>query len=250
MIHDFLIIKDGLPLLFKNFSIAKNIFSETDSLLMVSGFFSALNSFSDSFEDLGTISELKLSNNDLKLSFLKDSSIPNLIYIATYDEKSKPVNVLRILRKLSRTFLKKFSIDAILNWRGNTNAFKSIENILETFVEEEMNESDTGFKERVVELFKNVEERLNEESNLQALRSKLDPPLNLPPYCNQIPRFITLKKINPKYYLSGESSQKIFYQIDGKKSIRQITENLDLKHMQVYNVCKNLVKFGLIKFCL
>ncbi len=250
MIHDFLIIKDGLPLLFKNFSILKNIFSETDSLLMVSGFFSALNSFSDSFEDLGTISELKLSNNDLKLSFLKDSSIPNLIYIATYDEKSKPVNVLRILRKLSRTFLQKFSIDAILNWRGNTNAFKSFENILEVFVDEELNESDTGFKERVVELFKNVEERLNEESNLQALRSKLDPPPNLPSYCNQIPRFTTTTKINPKYYLSGVTSQKIFYQIDGKKSIRQITESLNLKHAQVYNICKNLIKMGFIKFCL
>ncbi len=246
MIHDFLIIKDGLPLLFKNFSIAKNIFSEADSLLMVSGFFSALNSFADSFEDLGTISELKLSNNDLKLSFLKDSSIPNLIYIATYDEKSKPVNVLRILRKLSRTFLLKFSIDAILNWKGNTNAFKYFENILEAFVEEELNESDTEFKERVVDLFKSVEERLNEESNLKALRSKLDPPPNLPPYCNQIPRFTTLKKINPKYYLTGETSQKVYYQIDGQKSIRQITEKLDLKHVQVYNICKNLVKLGFI----
>ena len=246
MIHDFLIIKDGLPLLFKNFSIAKNIFSEADSLLMVSGFFSALNSFADSFEDLGTISELKLSNNDLKLSFLKDSSIPNLIYIATYDEKSKPVNVLRILRKLSRTFILKFSIDAILNWKGNTNAFKSFENILEAFVEEELNESDTEFKERVVDLFKSVEERLNEESNLKALRSKLDPPPNLPPYCNQIPRFTTLKKINPKYYLTGETSQKVYYQIDGQKSIRQITEKLDLKHVQVYNICKNLVKLGFI----
>jgi len=247
MIHDVLIIKDGLPLLFKNFSIAKNIFSEADSLLMVSGFFSALNSFADSFEDLGTISELKLSNNDLKLSFLKDASIPNLIYIATYDEKSKPVNVLRILRKISRTFILKFSIDAILNWKGNTNAFRSFENILETFVEEELNDSDTGFKERVVELFKSVEERLNEESNLHALRSKLDPPPNLPPYCNQIPQFTTLKKINPKYYLTGVTSHKIFYQIDGKKSIRQITEKLHLKHVQVYNVCKNLIKLGLIK---
>jgi len=246
MIHDFLIIKDGLPLLFKNFSVAKNIFSEADSLLMVSGFFSALNSFADSFEDLGTISELKLSNNDLKLSFLKDSSIPNLIYIATYDEKSKPVNVLRILRKLSRTFILKFSIDAILNWKGNTNAFKSFEYILEAFVEEELNESDTEFKERVVDLFKSVEERLNEESNLQALRSKLDPPPNLPPYCNQIPRFTTLKKINPKYYLTGETSQKVFYQIDGQKSIRQITEKLDSKHAQVYNICKNLIKLGFV----
>jgi len=246
MIHDFLIIKDGLPLLFKNFSIAKNIFSESDSLIMVSGFFSALNSFSDSFEDLGTISELKLSNNELKLSFLKDSSIPNLIYIATYDEKSKPINVLRILRKLSRTFLQKFSIDDIVNWKGNVDAFTPFNDILTAFVEEELKESDTGFKERVVALFKCVEEKINEETNLLTLKSKLIPPPNLPNYCNQIPRFTSLKKINPKYYLTGETSHKVFYQIDGKKSIRQITESLDLKHVQVYNICKNLIKLGLI----
>jgi len=246
MIHDFLIIKDGLPLLFKNFSIAKNIFSESDSLIMVSGFFSALNSFSDSFEDLGTISELKLSNNELKLSFLKDSSIPNLIYIATYDEKSKPINVLRILRKLSRTFLQKFSIDDIVNWKGNVDAFTSFNDILTAFVEEELKESDTGFKERVVALFKCVEEKINEETNLLTLKSKLIPPPNLPNYCNQIPRFTSLKKINPRYYLTGETSHKVFYQIDGKKSIRQITESLDLKHVQVYNICKNLIKLGLI----
>ncbi len=246
MIHDFLIIKDGLPLLFKNFSIAKNIFSESDSLIMVSGFFSALNSFSDSFENLGTISELKLSNNDLKLSFLKDSSIPNLIYIATYDEKSKPVNILRILRKVARIFLQKFSIEDIIHWKGNINEFKSYDCVLTAFQEEELKESDTGFKERVVALFKCVEEKINEETNLLTLKSKLDPPPNLPNYCNQIPRFNTLKKINPKYYLTGETSHKVFYQIDGKKSIRQITESLDLKHVQVFNICKNLIKLGFV----
>ena len=59
MICDVLIIKDGLPLLSKSFCEStdiKNLFSEVDNLIMVSGFFSALNSFSDSFEDLGTIS--------------------------------------------------------------------------------------------------------------------------------------------------------------------------------------------------
>ncbi len=246
MIHDFLIIKDGLPLLFKNFSSSKNIFSQADSLLLVSGFFSALNSFSDSFEDLGTISELKLSNNDLKLSFLKDSSIPNLLYIATYDEKSKAINVLRILRKVSRTFLQKFNINEILNWRGRTNAFESFECILERFEKEELEDSEVGFKERIVELFKCVEEKLNEESNLYALKGKLEPSPDLPHYCNQIPRFTITKKINPKYFLTGETSCKVFYQINGKKSIEQIAKSLDLEYSQVYNISKNLIKLGFI----
>jgi hypothetical protein len=213
---------------------------------MVSGFFSALNSFSDSFEDLGTISELKLSNNELKLSFLKDPSIPNLIYIATYDDQSKPVNILRILRKIARIFIQKFSIENIINWSGNVKDFKSFECDLAAFQEEELHESDSGFKERVVALFKCVEEKINEESDLLTLKSKLEPPPNLPNYCSQVPRFTTMKKINPKYYLTGETSHKVFYQIDGKKSIRQITESLNLKHEQVYNVCKNLVKFGFV----
>jgi len=246
MIHDFLIIKDGLPLLFKNFSTNKNIFSQADSLLLVSGFFSALNSFSDSFEDLGTISELKLSNNDLKLSFLKDSSIPNLLYIATYDEKSKAINVLRILRKLSRIFLQKFNINDILNWRGRTNAFESFEYVLERLEQEELEESDSGFKERIVELFKSVEEKLNEESNLLALKGKLEPSPDLPHYCNQIPRFTITKKINPKYFLTGETSCKVFYQINGKKSIEKIANSLDIDYSPVYNICKNLVKLGFI----
>ena len=107
MICDVLIIKDGLPLLSKSFtnsSNVKNMFSEIDNLIMVSGFFSALNSFSDSFEDLGTISELKLSNNNLKLSFLKDPNIPELIFLATYDKNSELKNVQKFLSKISNLF--------------------------------------------------------------------------------------------------------------------------------------------------
>ena len=127
MICDVLIIKDGMPLFVKSIANSINAFTQGDNLIMVSGFFSALNSFSDSFDDLGTISELKLSNNELKLSFLKDSSIPNLIYLATYDDKSKGVNVQRTLRKIARSFLMKYNINQIINWNGKIDAFRSFE---------------------------------------------------------------------------------------------------------------------------
>lgn len=246
MIHDLIIIKDGLPLLVKNFSNPSKVFCHGDSLIMISGFFTALNSFSDSFEDLGTISELKLSNNDLKLSFLKDGSIPNLIYLATYDDTSKAVNVQRVLRKISKTFLMKYNISEILNWSGRRNAFKSFDEILENYQYEEIEENDLNFKERVMDLFKDVEEKLNEESNLMALKGKLDPSRDLPHYCNQIPRFTITKTINPKYYLTGETSCNVFYEINGMKSIEQISESLDLEYPQVHNICKNLIKLGFI----
>ena len=72
MIRDIVIIKDGIPLLSKNFSNSEQLFSKTDDLIMISGFFSALNSFSDQFDDLGSISELKLSNNDFCVLYMFD----------------------------------------------------------------------------------------------------------------------------------------------------------------------------------
>lgn len=246
MIHDFIIIKDGLPLLVKNFSNPSNVFCHSDSLIMISGFFTALNSFSDSFEDLGTISELKLSNNELKLSFLKDLSIPNLIYLATYDDSSKAVNVLRVLRKISKTFLKKYNINEILNWSGRVNAFKSFDEVLENYQYEEIEENDLNFKERVMDLFKNVEEKLNEESNLIALRDDNRKTKEVPGYCIQVPKSVSSLNINPKHYLSGEISYKVFNRINGVRSIEKIAEDLDIAHKQVHNICKNLIKLGFI----
>ncbi|MFX0056939.1 MAG: hypothetical protein ACFE85_10350 [Candidatus Hodarchaeota archaeon] len=247
MIHDFLIIKDGLPLFVKNYTTSDKAFTQGDNLIMVSGFFSALNSFSDSFDDLGTISELKLSNNELKLSFLKDKSIPNLIYLATYDENSNAVNVQRALRKISRSFLMKFNINQILNWNGRKNTFNSFEGILNQYIEEEKEEKESEFKERVVSLIKTVEDKLNEESSLLALKSEIKKNDNLPDYCYQIPRFTSSMKVNPKHYLTGDSSFNVFHQINGKKTIEEITRNLNLEHEQVYNICKNLIKLGFIK---
>jgi hypothetical protein len=252
MIRDIVIIKDGLPLLSKNFAEidssnkTNKIFTQGDSLIMVSGFFTALNSFSDSFEDLGTISELKLSNNELKLSFLKDGSIPNLIYLATYDESSKAVNVLRTLRKIAQTFIRKYDINQILNWNGRRDYFKSFEDMLDFFVEEERKEHDGQFKERIIDLFKSVEDKINEESDFKILKKNLDEDITLPEYCTQIPKFSSTKKVNPKYYLTGDTSINVFYRINGRRSIGQITRELELNHEQVYNICKNLVKLGFI----
>ena len=79
-----------------------------------------------------------------------------------------------------------------------------------------------------------------------ALKGKLEPSPDLPHYCNQIPRFTITKKVNPKYFLTGKTSCKVFYQINGKKSIEEIAKSLDLEYSQVYNISKNLIKLGFI----
>lgn len=246
MICDVLIIKDGLPLLSKslcNSTNIKNLFSEIDNLIMVSGFFSALNSFSDSFDDLGTISELKLSNNNLKLSFLKDLNIPDLIYLASYDKNSKHIDVQRFLKKISESFLKEFNIDQILKWNGRLDSFKSYGNVIERFIEEEERTKKAQYNDQVVDWLRSFE---NEPDEGPKQRTESEIVESIPEYYNYIPIFTSTKKINPKYYLTGEKSFKVYNHIDGKKSIIQISNQLKIQQNKVYNICKNLIKMGFI----
>ena len=248
MICDVLIIKDGLPLLSKSFTNSYNVtnmFSEIDDLIMVSGFFSALNSFSDSFEDLGTISELKLSNNNLKLSFLKDPNIPDLIFLATYDKNSELKSVQKFLTKISNLFLKMYSYNQILNWNGKLDYFKDFNSVIEEYNEKEEKVKQVSYDNNVVSWLKSFEENIDVpvklESDLEGIKAK-------PDYYEFIPIFTSTKKINPKHYLTGEVSCRIYDNIDGKKTINQITKELNVEHNKVYNICKNLVKMGFISF--
>ena len=253
MILEIVIIKDGIPLLAKNFSNSEKLFSKTDDLIMISGFFSALNSFSDQFDNLGSICELRLSNSESKLSFLRDQSIPNLVYLATFDEKSKGVNVQRYLRKISNTFLKKYNIDQITKWRGRANTFKSFEEIIEQFVDDEKKESEVKFKEKVVMLFNNVKEKIEDDKVISESENSPDLIIEevkeekVPEFYNFVPVFKLTKPTNPKYYLTGEISQKVYNYIDGKKSIIQIAKELEATPKNVYNICKNLIKLGFIR---
>ena len=241
-----MIIKDGLPLLSKSFSNSSNVnnmFSEIDNLIMVSGFFTALNSFSDSFENLGTISELKLENNNLKLSFLKDSNIPDLIFLATYDNNSELANVQKFLKIISNLFLKNFNYNQIINWNGRLNSFKSFESIIEQYIEKEEKEEQAQYDDKVFDWLKSFEDNIEDGIILENIPEKVE---SLPEYYDFVPVFTTEKKINPKHYLTGEISCKIYENIDGKKNINQITKELNVEQLKVYRICKNLVKMGFI----
>ena len=247
MICDIIIIKDGLPLFSKNFSNSNinHLLSQEDNLIMVSGFFSALNSFSDSFESMGTISELKLSNNNLKLSFLKDSNVPDLIYLATYDEKSELINVQQFLKKVSNTFLKEFSLEQILSWSGKLGYFKQFGNVVKLLLDEEKRRNQEHDNNKIFEFFSSFVE--DEKTPLEPKEDIKKNVEESPEYYEYIPIFTTSKRINPKYYLTGDRSCNVYEQINGQKSIDQIASNLNLNQNQVYSVCKNLIKMGFIR---
>ncbi len=234
MIRDLVIIKDGVPLLAKNLSNSqKGLFSKENDLIMLSGFFSALNSFSDQFEDLGSIKELKLSKNNLKLSFLNDRSVQNLVYLATFDKDSNSVDVRSFLKSVSKSFINRYGINEIKKWAGRREMFETFEEVVDTFLEEEDYEG-------------NGTSTYNEPEQLLKSHDILSE--NVPKYYHYIPRFKVSTKINPEHYLTGESSYKVFNKIDGIKSISQIANELQMKEERVYAISKNLIKFGFISF--
>ncbi len=246
MIRDVIIIKDGIPLLSKNFSNSQNsLFSQDSNLVMISGFFSALNSFSE-YEDLGSIHEIALSNIDFKLSFFKEPSIPNLIYLASFDEKSQGVNVQRTLRKISKDFLKKYNFNQITNWTGRLDAFEEFEEIIKGYVDEEKNENESQFKNKVIKLFDDIKDEIDKD-NLSEKEIKIESD-DSPNYYYFIPSFKISKKLNPEDYLTGESSIQVFNQINGKRTIEQIAKDLNINQERVFCISKNLVKLGFVKF--
>ncbi|MFO8018273.1 MAG: helix-turn-helix domain-containing protein [Promethearchaeia archaeon] len=259
MIRDVVIIKDGIPLISKNFADSeKKMFSGANDLVMVSGFFSALNSFSDQFNNLGSINELRLSKNEYKLAFVKDKNIPNLIYLASFDETSKGVNVQRYLRKISRSFLKQYNEQQLKKWGGRTDTFKQFERIIDQYVQKEKKESEAQFKEKVEDLFENVQNHLGEEKRHEEGKTRPNKPQKEKktikennndnhPYLKNVPKLKVPRDLNPQFYLTGDASIDIFHSINGGLSIEEIAQKLQFSPKKVFNLCKNMVKLGLIE---
>ncbi len=236
------IIKDGVPLFSRSSELASTpLFSNHHDLVMVSGFFSALNSFSDHFENLGSIKELMLSNSDLKLSFFKHESIPNLIFIATHDKESNGNDVQRTLRSLSNTFMNKYNIDQILKWSGRQEAFKSFERIVNQRIEEEQKENRSSREHEDISSL-----QLTEKMHLEEKDQKLKT-MQSSKYETMIPKIQVSINVNPNLYLSDNVASKIFKLIDGTRSISDISNKLNIPSQKVFNSCKRLLKMNFIK---
>lgn len=243
MIRDVVIIKDGMPIYSKSSSLSSTtLFSNQNNLLMISGFFSALNSFSDQFDGLGTIKELKLSKTDLKLSFFKDKSIPNLIFLATYDNESDGTDVQRTLKRLSNTFMRKYNIEQILKWSGRVEAFKSFESIVNDYINKEQEERESNFKDKVIDLFNEVQDKIEYDEKTKSTEKKN---IKIGQF---IPKINVSGKVNPNCYLSDRRASTIFNKIDGIRSISEISKILNLEPSKVFNCCKSLLKMNFIKF--
>ncbi|MHA1255602.1 MAG: hypothetical protein ACTSPS_08400, partial [Promethearchaeota archaeon] len=150
--------------------------------------------------------------------------------------------------------LKKYNINEITNWAGRVDAFKSFEQIINNYVEDEKEENELHFNEKVVNLFDDIKEKINDYNSIPEVKfesiSKIEEiKINKnPDYYNVIPILKISKKIDPSKYLTGDKPLDVFNQINGEKSIDQIAHELKMNQERVHAICKSLIKFGFISF--
>ena len=242
MIKDIFIIKDGIPLLTDHCPETNGFADNKDNEIMISGFFSALDSLSDQFKNFGTINELKLSN-DLKLSFMRDPRIDNLIYIASTDTKNKEYPVKKILKKISNSFSNKYNSRMLEKWSGKRSEFKEFRQELAKIYKENEDIEDTQIvkEKQVVETNEIVEDnQLAVDSNSSQSHK----------YSSAKPLLRIKSNIDIKQFLTGKKALNIVKEINGNSSISDISEKLQYEEKDVFNICKNLMKMGLITFCM
>ncbi len=218
MIKDIFIVKDGLPILSEHNKKDTQALNNDDNLILISGFLSAIDSFSTQFKGFGNISELKLSN-DLKLSFLRDNRINDLVYVATSDTKTDDHKVRKVLRKISSSFSNRYNTQMLEKWQGRSSYFKEVKEELSKIVSEEEQPKKTV---------------MTNENKISEVKPILKIDLNS----------------NPERFITGEKALNIVKYINGKNTIAIIAGELNYEQSDVFNICKNLMKMSLISFCM
>jgi hypothetical protein len=185
-----------------------------------------------------------MDNSNLKLSFLRDTEIPELIFLATFDNDSDMKSVQRFLGKISELFLEEYDTNQIQNWNGKLDHFKAFEKV----IEQEINKNEiVKQKEHDVKAFDWLTSFETDES--EKLKEEIECMEEMPEYYEYIPNSTkNVAIVTMKNYLTGDTSFKVYDNIDGKKNINQISVILSLEQVKVYNICKNLIKMGFISF--
>ena len=120
MIQNLIIIKDGSTLLSENFGSCHKLHRNP---ILLSGFFDALVSFSEEFEQ-GSLDQLKFKNSNV--NFLKSDG---LLYIIVSDLDDSFSNISTKLRKIARLFFGEYG-KFLIDFSGEITSFDKFSMIL------------------------------------------------------------------------------------------------------------------------
>ncbi|UYP46113.1 hypothetical protein NEF87_002398 [Candidatus Lokiarchaeum ossiferum] len=147
MIFDFIVLKNGLPIVTINLHPNRGVCQDNQKFTLVSGFFQAITSFADSIESLGTVNELQMT--DIMFSFQRKiigEKEEILFILSSTNDVSKPLRKV-IIEESSSTFLHMFRQNLTKKWNGNVTPFKTYEPVFKEILEAIMNLEKTQFEE-------------------------------------------------------------------------------------------------------
>ncbi|MBD3353556.1 MAG: hypothetical protein GF364_18880 [Candidatus Lokiarchaeota archaeon] len=279
MLHNLYILRDGLPIFIK---IRKDIkmhntsndvdMQNEDKVTMISGFFSAINSFAQTIGNFGDMREIKM--NQIKFSFYrrKEKEYDSLLFVGASNIEIPHRIIEKCLDQISSKFVARFPNSIKKHWNGKTEVYKVFEQELEDIIakrskmfynSQERIESDM-YKES--EVFKNNRDRLMNKyiankiklANLRDTNQKnmVFDTIKQKSYikCSKemFYKLIPIKKLEQDEEIydifSGEDSKRIFRLISGNHSVEEISSSTGIKKERVYDLCKTFIKMGLINF--
>lgn len=277
MLNNLYILKDGLPIYINRNQSDSSSNSEKvddDQITMMSGFFSAINSFAMTIGNFGSMKELKMNN--VKFSFYKPENIKNdsLLFVGSSDTEISTKTMESLLSKISSEFLRKYPYTIENRWDGRTEPFNDFNNDVEKLIKEEKSTesiiTDNELKSQNHVEYQNynniqeyrtnnylISEQIRKENirayndegkrdQIQINYSGMTKFYNKELFYNMIP--IKRGEHDNGIYevFSGEDSRRIFKNIDGKRNIEQIGEITGLTKERVFQLCKTFIKMGLI----
>ncbi|MHA1341975.1 MAG: hypothetical protein ACTSO2_18555 [Promethearchaeota archaeon] len=228
MIENIFILKNGLPIY--TGSLIKRekqnaAFEGEENITMMSGFFSALNSFANTVGNFGDMKEIKL--NKVKFSFFipNEARNANLLFVSQSNAKTSEQAIESLLNRISSKFLRKYPSVLKKEWNGRAEIFESFTEDIEEIIS------------------KSIKSKMQDIYNHNSQNSD---------YLNTFSKIIPKKMIdsnqNIEDFLSGDLAIKIFKKIDGYSSIEQIAEKIEISKEKIWLFCKSFAKRGLVSF--
>jgi len=133
MIANFFALRDGLPLLKINIDPEQKLSDNLKQFTLLSGFFQAITSFTDSVDKLGEIDEVQMTDQIFSFWRKKFKHSVILFIICSGENTGKPFRKA-VLEEASATFLHMFEDELRKKWTGETHQFKAFEQVFRDIV--------------------------------------------------------------------------------------------------------------------
>lgn len=272
MLFDLYILKSGLPIFTHSFNdddsqSGKQENTDDEQITMISGFFSAINSFAATVGNYGHIRELKMNN--VKFSFLRleEDECSDMLFVCSSTCQLKQEKTEKFLGLVAGEFIRTYPEILTDKWKGKTDIFENFYQKLMKIVSLSFRNSralrsqlnyplaskvsEKRLRDRIsVNSIRehNLDNQKLQQKSFNKLKHKQFVPYDKHLFYNLVPIKRVAEDENIYDVFSGRDSRDVYRSISGKENIKQISESTGLNKKRVFHLCKSFIKMGLISF--